>query len=272
MPNPFSPISLGECIKAARAGPFTLTETAHEANRALPRHCHEHANIAFVLGGTLTETFDRRSFEGGPGSVVVKPPGEAHANRYGAAGMRCLVIEVGRDRLESTYGVRKAFATMEHVRGGPLTALAMRAYREFRRADDLTSLAIEGLMLEMIAELARRTSGRPAGRPPAWLERARDLLHDELAESHTLASVAAAVGVHPTHLAREFRRAYRSTMGAYLRGLRIEFACRKLAESGAPLFEIAAESGFADHSHFARTFRERTGMTPGEYRRSVRGR
>jgi AraC family transcriptional regulator len=138
--------------------------------------------------------------------------------------------------------------------------------------DDLAPLAIEGLMLEMIACLSRGRLQRPERRPPAWLERARDLLRQEFAESHTLSAIAAAVGVHPTHLAREFRRLYGVTVGDYTRGLRIAFACRRLADSDAPLFEIAADAGFADHSHFARSFKAQTGVTPGEYRRASRSR
>lgn len=272
MANAFSPISLGPRLRTAQAGPFTLTETAHEPERTLPRHCHERANIALVLGGTFTEIFDRRSFECGRGSLVIKPPGEVHANRYGTAGMRCVVIEVGHDQLESGYGVIRAFERIEHLRGGPCAALAVRVYREFRLLDDVSSLAIEGLMLEMIAELSRRKPARPESRPPEWLERARELLHDELAENQTLATIASAVGVHPSHLAREFRRIYRSTIGDYKRTLRIELACRRLADSDAPLFEIAAEAGFADHSHFTRTFKSRLGLSPGEYRRIARSR
>ena len=59
----FSSITLGERLRSATAGPFVLTETTHEPLRLLPRHCHEHANVAFVLGGSFTEIFDRRSFE-----------------------------------------------------------------------------------------------------------------------------------------------------------------------------------------------------------------
>jgi AraC family transcriptional regulator len=54
--------------------------------------------------------------------------------------------------------------------------------------------------------------------------------------------------------------------------LRIEDACRRLATSDAPLVAIALDAGFADQSHFAKTFKRQTGMTPAEYRRSVRPR
>ena len=63
--------------------------------------------------------------------------------------------------------------------------------------------------------------------------------------------------VHPVHLAQTFRKFYRCTIGDYVRSLRIEFACRQLAATKMPLSEIALLAGFADQSHFTRTFRKR---------------
>lgn len=272
MASLFSPISLGERIRRSEAGPFILTETTHAPNRALPRHCHERANVAFVLSGSFTESVDRRSFECGPNSLIIKAPGEAHANRYGSAGMRCLLIEV-EDRVPaSSRSVRRAFERTEHVRGGPLASLAMRAYREFRIQDEVSALAIEGLMLEWIAEASRRTTARAERRLPPWLERATEILHEERDQGHTLASIARAVGVHPTHVAREFRKAHRCTLGEYVRKLRVDFARCRLIETDASLVEIACAAGFADQSHFTRTFKRHTGLAPGAYRRLARTR
>ena len=272
MAKEFSSITLGERLRTAQAGAFALTETTHDPLRALPRHCHEHANIAFVLSGSFTEIFDRRSFDCHPHDLIVKPPGERHANRYGAAGMRCIVIEIAKSRLESDYAVLHAFERTEHIRGGPLTALALRAYREFRLMDHASSLAIEGLLLEWIAEASRRRPMARERRTAPWLERAREYLHEEYVEGRSLATIASEIGVHPTHLAREFRKAFGCTVGEYVRKLKVEFACQLLVESDASLLEIACSAGFADHSHFTRTFRRLTGFTPGEYRRLTRSR
>jgi AraC-like DNA-binding protein len=37
-----------------------------------------------------------------------------------------------------------------------------------------------------------------------------------------------------------------------------------------PLAALALEAGFADQSHFTRSFRRRTGLPPGKYRRAHR--
>ena len=78
--------------------------------------------------------------------------------------------------------------------------------------------------------------------------------------------MAAAVDVHPSHLARTFRDCFHVPLGTYIRRLRIEWATRRVAESTDPLSAIAARAGFADQSHFTREFRKRNGVSPARFR------
>ena len=78
--------------------------------------------------------------------------------------------------------------------------------------------------------------------------------------------------MHPVHLAQTFRKFYRCTIGDYVRSLRIEFACRQLAATNMPLSQIALLAGFADQSHFTRTFKETLGVPPSRYRELASGR
>lgn len=71
------------------------------------------------------------------------------------------------------------------------------------------------------------------------------------------------------HLAQSFRKFYNCTIGDYLRSLRIGFACRQLRRPEIPLSEIAFHAGFADQSHFSRTFKKTFGVPPTQYRREM---
>ncbi len=66
-----------------------------------------------------------------------------------------------------------------------------------------------------------------------------------------------------------FNKYYQSTVGDHLRGLRLEFACREMVTSDAPLSQIALAAGFSDQSHFSRMFKRHMGVSPTKYRESL---
>jgi AraC family transcriptional regulator len=266
MANQFSPITLGERLQTIKAGGFVLTETRHQPNHELPRHYHERSNIAFVLDGSFREILKGRSIDCYARSLLVKPAGEAHANRYGSRGMRCLLVEIEPEQLQELGSWSATLDQISHVRGGTLAALGIRIYQEFRLMDEASLLAIEGLMLEIVANLSRRSNLLSERKRPLWLDRARAFLQAHSTGTVRLTDVAKAVEKHPVHLAREFRKAYGCTLGEYLRDLRIEFCCRKLSASDLPLVEIALAAGFSSQSHFSKLFKRQIGVTPSEFR------
>ncbi len=91
-------------------------------------------------------------------------------------------------------------------------------------------------------------------------------MHERVPEHPSLSELAAAVGRHPTHVARAFRREHGVTVAEYSRSLRLEWACAQLALGDTPLSRIAIDAGFSDQSHFTRAFRRHQGITPGRYR------
>ena len=64
-----------------------------------------------------------------------------------------------------------------------------------------------------------------------------------------------------------FRKHLGETPHQRLLARRLQEARNLLATSNQNLKELAFECGFSSAEHFCRTFKERFGMTPGEYRR-----
>src|SRR5262245_56685976 len=93
----------------------------------------------------------------------------------------------------------------------------------------MTQMAIEGLMLELIAEACRRSPRISEAKSPRFLERAKEMLQQCFLEPLSLSEIALAVGVHPVYLASAFRRHYRCSIGEYKRRLRVEFTCGEIA-------------------------------------------
>ena len=155
---------------------------------------------------------------------------------------------------------------------GPMVQLAMRLYGEFRDRDALAPLAMEGLMLELLAAAGRCPVTSADPRPARWLRQARDLVQDRFAENLSLRDIALAVGVHPAHLARSFRQQYHCTIGDFVRNLRMEQARHQLTTTDSPLCDIALAVGYSDQSHFTTAFKRHTGLTPSQFRKIVQKR
>ncbi len=255
-----------ETLQCRELPGFSFAETVYPANLKMPRHTHELARFSLVLQGGYTERYGRKTRNCQPATLIFHPPGEDHAVDFGQQQARIFRVEVKSQSLEHVRECSEILDSPAAFEGGSSSQLATKLYREARASDSASPLAIEGLVLEVIADASRRKDSHSGARMTDWLRRAVELLHANFADNLTLADVAEAAGVHPVYLAREFRKRHQCTVGEYVRRLRVENACRELTKSDATLVEIATSAGFYDQSHFTRTFKQITGMTPGEFR------
>jgi AraC family transcriptional regulator len=262
----------GETLSERVVGGLRLVERRYPPGLETPKHSHDRAYACLIIEGSSVQISGDRRRERCPMMALLYPPGETQSERFGERGSRIFSVELADSlfaRLDACAPVRVRSVDSD---GGPLAWLAAKMFEEFRRDDDLAPLAIEGLALEMLAAAGRGARAASGPRAPAWLARARELLRERFAERLSLAEIAAAVGVHPVYLSAEFRRRYGATVGDYVRALRVEFACRELASSDAPLVGVALAAGFANQAHFTRAFRRATGLTPRQYRDMCRPR
>jgi len=262
----------GQNLRTRNVAGLTLTEIVYPPAFQVLRHSHELSQLCFVRAGTFSEFYGRKSREVKPMTLIARPCDEAHAHRFHDNGARCFVIEIGSESLRRVRQYSPVLDDSAEFQSGLLTWLATRLYNEFNHEDDASSLAIEGLVLEMLSEASRRAVKVLDRKSPEWLKHASDFLHAHFLEPVTLADVANAADVHPTHLARVFRRSYLCTIGEYVRRLRIEFACREVSLTDRSLTDIAVAAGFYDQGHFSRTFKQIVGLTPGQYRAAFRQR
>jgi len=255
----------------AKIGGFSFTKGSHPANSGLPWHWHETPTICIVVEGAFTEVSAGGNGHGGalvctPSTVKFMPAGERHCDRFDRGPVQGILIEVEPTQLDSLRPHAAVLDDRIHYRGGPVGELGLKLDAELGRTDEAAPLAIEGLMLELLAIASRQKGANGLHRKARWLEQTLEVIEAELGGSLGVTGVAASVGVHPVTLARAFRRTFGCTMGDYVRRRRIERSMRQLRESRASLAEIAATNGFADQSHFSNLFRRYMGITPSRYR------
>lgn len=261
-------------LESMDVGGIRVTEAIFPPFLELPSHYHERACFAVVLEGAVEKTFPRATYVSPTSSVVTMPPEERHVDRFQADGAHMLVVEpAANDHVEELLRpCADVLDGINHFRDRGVRALAWRICQELRDPDDVSRLAVSGLVLEMMALTGRRHKMASEKRPPAWLKAAREFLHENFNESFQVADVAKAVGVHPVHLARAFRQHFDASPSAYMRRVRLEWVTTRLARSEEPLSSLAQSAGFADQSHLTRQFKQEMGLTPGQYRRQIKRR
>jgi AraC family transcriptional regulator len=265
---PLDGLAQASVLRWRRVAGLTLAEIEYEPGQAIHRQTHDHARFVLVLRGSLTETVHGERVTHAASTLLFRSAGEPRSYGASTTGARCLVVDMDAAWLGRARRQAPLLARSTAFRRGLLLQLAHRLYGEFRRRDDVSRLVIESLTLGVLAEASRRQEALVA-QAPLWLQVAIALADQQFQERLPLASVARRVGVHPVHLARTFRRVYQTTFGSYVRQVRVEFARGQLAGSAA-LSDIAAAAGFCDQSHFSRCFKQYTGLTPAEYRATVR--
>lgn len=250
---------------------FRFTEKAYSSSARLPTHAHELSHFCFVLTGNYREKIAGRFYERAPAALVYYPPDISHGEDHFTSG-RHFLVEVDSKSLEIVhdYGARLSEPVLLDT--GSSLWLANRMYKEFSERDEFSSIALESISTELLIAASRAGKPRAERTPPVWLDRVKEFLQANFSEPPRLNELAKAVEVHPTHLARVFRQFERCTVGDYIREVRIDYARRRLLQSNDPLVEIALAAGFADQTHFTRSFKRLTGMTPTEFRHLFRAR
>ena len=85
----------------------------------------------------------------------------------------------------------------------------------------------------------------------------------------TLEEAAGFAGYTPTYFSRIFREDTGMSFSDFLSGIRVEKGKSLLINTKLTVAEAAALLGFSDQSHFGRTFKKITGVTPDQYRKNA---
>jgi AraC-like DNA-binding protein len=108
------------------------------------------------------------------------------------------------------------------------------------------------------------------GVPPAAMRRVREYIEAHLNDRIELAEIAGIAGMSVFHFARQFKQSIGVAPHHYLMRRRVERAQELLRDADLSLSAVALVTGFSDQSHLTRHFRQIVGITPGQFRRSLR--
>lgn len=130
-------------------------------------------------------------------------------------------------------------------------------------------LYLRGKTLEMMACFLHENVTQPRTRLPvpadrALLLEARALLEKEYGQAWTVQSLSRRVGLNEKRLQSGFHALFGASVHACLIRIRLDAAVT-LLQRGVNVTDTAAQCGFGSLSHFSRSFREYTGVSPKKF-------
>jgi AraC-like DNA-binding protein len=126
----------------------------------------------------------------------------------------------------------------------------------------------ENLLLNVFNTFLRNASDSKK-KTPAWAQELKEMIQDHIDTNLSLKELSKGLEINPSYLSREFSKYFNDlSFGEYIRKQRIEKAQELMRTSKYSLTEIAYLTGFSDQSHFSRIFKQHSGLTPSEYRKT----
>jgi AraC family transcriptional regulator len=249
---------------------LVITDTEYTHDR-VDWHTHQNPYFTFLLAGNMQETNKKETYECSAGTLLFHNWQDAHCNVKHPGYTRGFHIELEQDFFER-YQLPLNKMEGSSMLNNPVFKLLFRnMYMQTRYTAAIENLSISESLFKVFG-LLTDVNAQETARQPAWVKKIKEVLHEHDATSLSWDALAAIAQVHPVHLSRQFPKYFNTTVGDYLKKLRIEQAAGLLAKSGIPLTQIGYECGFADQSHFIRSFKNDVGVTPLQYRKIIAAR
>jgi AraC family transcriptional regulator len=250
---------LGTVDKSMASKHFVACITSyHRGALQQEMHCHENPHISYVLHGGNLEKRKMSQIERPVGKMTFYHAGEYHQSIYTIDSSRHINVEVENGFFQE-YAIVEEMFSRAISRVPDAKFLLLRIYKELMADDPMSSVSIDMLLLELMDQLLQFQEG---DKRPAWLRNIEELLRDQRLETISLSVLSGMVQVHPVTISKQFHRYYGCTLGEYVRKLRVERSLSLIKDPDRSLTDISYECGFADQSHFIRTFKRLTGLLP----------
>lgn len=246
-------------LRRKQAASFRILEKCYEGGLTLGRHQHSTAYVSFLLAGSYVEVSGWGEVVCPAGTVIWHPSTEAHSDRFDPKGAHLIDLEVADSWLCEAAQSLQLGARPRMFYGGVPYTLGLEVYRMLSMQDS----PIEDVVTELLSFFF---SDDPDRNPPAWFNRALQLVKENEFQHWSLTAVARDVGVHPVHLSRSFRRFLGCTFGEHQAKLRVQRAFELLRSPHQSIADVAYGCGFSDHAHLCRLFKRSTGLTPSAFR------
>ena len=226
-------------------------------------HYHENSFFTFVLNGGCQETRKDHMHESGPGDLLYYEKGAIHKNTHYTEYSRNFNLELS-DKWLTGYDIEFKIDPADFsLRKCDFKFLFVKLYDEFLNQDSASLVSMNNILLQIMGNKIYEINNGT----PSWVPKIKEFLYDNWTTNISLKELSTIIGIHPVTISKNFTRYFGCTLGEFIRKYRIEKALYMIRTTDLHLTDIAFICGFADQSHFIRTFKKYTGAVPLHYRK-----
>ena len=257
----------GETNQTIHLNGITLTDTEYTLDR-VDWHYHENAYFTFILQGNVIEGNKKEVYNCSAGSLLFHNWQEPHYNIKPEGYTRGFQIELKNTWFDNLdFNIDKLQGSIK-ISNVDIKFFLYKIFKETKIEDDTTTLSIQSLILQTLTEMFHNRHTE-FDKNPIWVNKIKEILHYEFSDKLTLEYLSKTLDIHPVHLSRDFSKYFNCNLGDYLRKLKIEKSYTLLSSKQLSLTEIAYQCGFSDQSHFNRSFKSISGISPNHFRKII---
>ena len=254
---------------------YTFFYQEKEQGFLFPGESHPMTELTYVDQGALHSVAEGQDLLLKQGDLVIYGPGQWHM-QYADIGVapRFVTISFELKGVELAPLMNRKFTAPQQV-----VTLLQSMLREQERMDaysnDIILSQLNLLLLLLLREAAAPKGGKLQTSNAIHSEneiirQAQQYISSHIREKLSVPLVARQVDVSPSYLTALFHKNLQISPGEYIRRIKLQESKQMIRENNLNFTEIAAELQYSTVHHFSRQFKEKFGITPTEYAKSVR--
>lgn len=242
-------------------------------------HGHYYFLITLITRGEGVQTLNGEEIPFSPGQMFILSPADFHKNTlkpnesYDYCGVK-FPYELLDKRLAGLCAINKFPLTQKLSESSFKIAKEIfgRLIEEYENGAERVAnqVYMQTLIEQLVIHALREYDRNQKSVQSAFLNRALGYIYSHFSENVTVRDAAEYMGYTENYFNSIFKNSIGVPFGKYLRELRLTYASNMLKSCDLPITEIAIESGFENSAHFSRSFHEKYGKSPKEYRKEQR--
>lgn len=258
---------------------FSVTRTALDAASVLNQndaHIHEECEVYINLSGNVAFAVEDRLYDVSRGTVIITMPYEYHHCIYRSNDLHehywiTFSAQKDQDFLKLFFAREKGVNNKIHLDEAMLSRLCdVLEQLMDSRTESLERRILILQFFRILTEGSGTAQAEALDRLPEDVVEALQYMDAHMREELDIRSLAEACNVSVNTLERHFKESLGVSPIAMLRKKRL-FASMMYLKSGSSVTEAAAMSGFSDYSNYIQLFKKQFGMTPGHYKKKLKG-